>query len=69
VFGLGAYVLGENIEHLTKPVALALALVGLVALIAWVLFLRVHEKEFQAEAECALPGPLIKRTIKRATTT
>jgi hypothetical protein len=44
---------------------LALALVGLVALIAWVLFLRVHEKEFQAEAERALPGPLIERTIKR----
>jgi membrane protein DedA with SNARE-associated domain len=66
VFGLGAYVLGENIAHLTKPVALALAFVGLVALIAWVLFLRVHEEEFQAEAERALPGPLIKRTIKRA---
>ena len=65
VFGLGAYTLGEDVEHLTKPAAIALGLAGISLMIAWVLFLRSHEKELQAEVERALPGPLIKRTIKR----
>jgi hypothetical protein len=42
-----------------------LGLAGISLMLAWVLFLRSHEKEIQAEAERALPGPLIKRTIKR----
>jgi membrane protein DedA with SNARE-associated domain len=37
VFGLGAYYLGEKIEHLTKPAALVFAVVGLGALVIWVL--------------------------------
>jgi membrane protein DedA with SNARE-associated domain len=65
VFGIGAYILGEDIEHLTRPAALALGIAGLALLIAWALFLRAHEKELQTEAERALPGPLIKRTIRR----
>ena len=65
VFGLGAYMLGEDVEHPTKPAAIALGLAGISLMLAWVLFLRSHEKEIQAEAERALPGPLIKRTIKR----
>jgi membrane protein DedA with SNARE-associated domain len=64
-FGLGAYTLGEDVEHLTRPAALALGATGLALMIAWVLFLRSHEKELQQQAERALPGPLIKRTIKR----
>jgi membrane protein DedA with SNARE-associated domain len=66
VFGLGAYILGQDIEHLTKPAALALAGAGVAALIAWVLFLHSHREELEAEAERALPGPLTRRTIKRA---
>jgi len=66
VFGLGAYTLGQDIEHLTKPAALALAGVGLAVLIAWGLFLHSHREELEAEAERALPGPLTRRTIKRA---
>ncbi|HEU0017010.1 MAG TPA: DedA family protein [Methyloceanibacter sp.] len=66
MFGLGAYLLGEDVEHLTKPAAIGLGLTGLILLIAWVLFLRAHEKELLAEAKRAFPGPLIKRTIKRA---
>jgi membrane protein DedA with SNARE-associated domain len=68
LFGFGAYMLGEDVEHLTKPAAIALGLTGLALVIAWLLFLRAHEKELQAEAERALPGPLIKRTIKRVKT-
>jgi membrane protein DedA with SNARE-associated domain len=65
LFGLGAYMLGEDVEHLTKPAAIGLGLAGLTLLVVWVLFLRAHEKELQAEAERALPGPLTRRTIKR----
>jgi membrane protein DedA with SNARE-associated domain len=66
VFGVGAYILGEDVEHLTRPAAFALGIAGLTLLIAWMLFLRSHEKELQAEAQRALPGPLTLRTIKRA---
>jgi len=66
VFGLGAYKVGEAMERLTKPATLALAGVGLVALIAWALFLHAHREDLETEAEHALPGPLTKQTIKRA---
>lgn len=68
LFGFGAYLLGEDVEHLTRPAAIALGVAGLTLVIAWALFLRAHEKELLAEAERALPGPLIKRTIGRART-
>jgi membrane protein DedA with SNARE-associated domain len=64
-FGLGAYVLGEDIEHLTKPAALALGLIGVALVVAWVLFVRAHESELQEEAERVLPGQIGKRIIKR----
>jgi membrane protein DedA with SNARE-associated domain len=66
VFGLGAYMLGEGVEHLTRPAALALGIAGLGLMIAWVLFLRAHEEDLQAEAERVFPGPLITRTIEPA---
>src|SRR5262249_36162068 len=66
VFGLGAYHLGESITHLTRPAAFALGAIGLTVLIAWALFLHSHREELEAEAERALPGPLSRRTIKRA---
>jgi membrane protein DedA with SNARE-associated domain len=66
VFGFGAYALGEEIEHLSKPVAAALAIVGLVAIVMWLRFLHSHQQDLEAEAERALPGPLATRTIKRA---
>ena len=64
-FGLGAYVLGEDIEHLTKPAALALGLIGVALVVAWVLFVRAHERDLQEEAERALPGQIGERIIKR----
>ena len=66
VFGLGAYTLGEEIEHLTKPAAVALAAAGVAAIVIWVLFLHSRREELEAEAWRALPGPLATRTIKRA---
>ena len=55
-FGLGAYTLGEEIEHLTKPAAVALAVAGVAAIVIWVLFLHSRREELEAEALCALPG-------------
>jgi membrane protein DedA with SNARE-associated domain len=66
VFGLGAYTLGEDVEHLTRPAAVALAFAGLAAIAMWVLFLHSHSEQLEAEALRALPGPLATRTIKRA---
>jgi membrane protein DedA with SNARE-associated domain len=66
LFGLGAYTLGEQVEHLTKPVAVALAIAGVAAIFMWMRFLHTHQEGLEAEAERALPGPLATRTIKRA---
>ena len=49
VFGLGAYTLGEEIEHLTKPAAIALAVAGVAAIVIWVLFLHSRREELEAE--------------------
>ena len=66
MFGLGAYTLGEEIEHLTKPAAVALAVAGVAAIVIWLLFLHAHQEELETEARRALPGPLATRTLKRA---
>jgi membrane protein DedA with SNARE-associated domain len=66
LFGLGAYTLGEEIKHLTKPVTVALAVAGTAAIVTWVLFLHSRREKLENEAERALPGPLATRTLKRA---
>jgi membrane protein DedA with SNARE-associated domain len=53
-----AYLLGEEIKRFARPVAIAAFAVTVVALIATYLFFRYHEKEIEARAEAALPGPL-----------
>jgi len=58
VVGFGAYFFGRAVTHVTGPVGLALAVVGLAAIVAAVIFVRAHEAELEAEAERALPGPL-----------
>jgi membrane protein DedA with SNARE-associated domain len=58
VVGFGAYFFGRAVTHVTGPVGVALAVVGLAAIVAAVLFVRAHEAELEAEAERALPGPL-----------
>lgn len=56
--GFGAYFFGRAVTHLTRPLAIALVVVGLAALVAVLLFVRAHEAELEAEAERTLPGPL-----------
>jgi membrane protein DedA with SNARE-associated domain len=57
--GFGAYLFGRAVKHVTGPLSIALLIVGLVALVAGLRFVRAHEAELEAEAERALPGPLL----------
>jgi len=58
LYGSGAYALGRQIEHVAKPVGLALAAAAAVLVIGGLMFLRRHEARLEAEAERAMPGPL-----------
>jgi membrane protein DedA with SNARE-associated domain len=58
VVGFGAYFFGKAVTHVTGPLGVALAVIGLAAVVAGLLVVRAHEAELEAEAERALPGPL-----------
>ena len=58
VYGLGGYLVGDQIPDLLGPVGIALFAAVVVAAVAMFIFLRRHERRLQAEAERALPGPL-----------
>ena len=58
LYGLGGYLLGDNLQRFTGPigvVALALAALSLCALFV---FVRRNQRRLEEEAERALPGPL-----------
>ncbi len=58
IFGLGGYLLGDNITRLEGPlrwIAIAFAVIFTLGLI---LFVRRNEARLEAEAEKAYPGPL-----------
>lgn len=57
-WGTLAYLLGTEIDRLSKPVDIAFGLLGGVALLAGILFIRSHAKRLEAAAAAALPGPL-----------
>lgn len=56
-YGFGAYYLGESIQKLVGPVGIVLGVIALVAVLAIGVFLGRNEKQLEAEAEKALPGP------------
>jgi membrane protein DedA with SNARE-associated domain len=57
-WGTIAYLLGSQIDRLSKPVDIAFGVLGGLTLIAAVFFIRGHERRLEAIAEQALPGPL-----------
>ena len=61
LFGVGGYVLGDNIHRIVGPVGVAAVVIAAVLLIAGFIFLRRNEKRLEDEAERALPGPLEQR--------
>jgi membrane protein DedA with SNARE-associated domain len=58
VFGLAAYGLGEQLEQLRRPAAIALSAVAVVGVAGGFWFIRRHEAALEAEADKALPGPV-----------
>lgn len=59
IYGVGAYLLGQQISRVLGPVGMALLAAAVVLLIVGFIFLRKHEARLKAEAERALPGPLV----------
>jgi membrane protein DedA with SNARE-associated domain len=57
-FGLAAYTLGRQFEHLATSAVIILAVATVIVLLVAGIFVRGHEAQLSAEAERALPGPL-----------
>jgi membrane protein DedA with SNARE-associated domain len=58
VYGLGAYVFGEQVHRLVGAVGIASAVLAVIVIGPTLLFLRRHGERLESEAERALPGPL-----------
>jgi membrane protein DedA with SNARE-associated domain len=58
IYGVAAYLLGQQLLRLSGRVDLALAIVGVAVIIAVIVFLRRNEARLQREADQAMPGPL-----------
>jgi membrane protein DedA with SNARE-associated domain len=58
IYGLGAYLLGMELDRLTRPVDVVAGIAAAVVIVAFLVFLRRNEKRLEEEAERAFPGPL-----------
>ena len=61
LFGLGGYFLGHAFEHYARPVGIAALICAIIGAVVASRFISHHEKRLIAEAETALPGPLVAR--------
>lgn len=59
IFGLGGYFLGLAFERYARPVGVAALIAAVIGAFAASRFIAHHEKLLRAEAEAALPGPLV----------
>lgn len=64
-YGLAAFCLGKQLETFTGPIGLLLLLIGIIAVLVSLWFIRRHEAELTREAERALPGRLKSRREHR----
>jgi membrane protein DedA with SNARE-associated domain len=58
LFGGGAYLFGEEMRRVTRPVSLLLLVAAVGLITTGVIFFQRHEKEWEQRAEAAFPGPL-----------
>lgn len=58
IYGLGGYVLGENIHRLAGPVGTVTLVLAILVIIAFFAFAWRNERQLEERAEQALPGPL-----------
>jgi membrane protein DedA with SNARE-associated domain len=59
LYGIAAYLLGDEVRRLSGPIGTATLLLALAAIAAGFIFLRRREKALAAEAERRFPGPVI----------
>jgi membrane protein DedA with SNARE-associated domain len=59
LFGLGGYFLGVAFEHYARPVGLSALAIAVIGAVAASRFIAHHEEALRADAEAALPGPLV----------
>src|ERR1700704_896973 len=58
LYGVAAYLLGQQLLRLSGRVDLVLAILGLIVIIGAIVFLRRNEARLQREADQAMPAPL-----------
>jgi len=61
LYGIAAFLLGKQLLQLSGRVDLVLAIVGVAAIIAVIVFLRRNEARLQREADRAMPEPINAR--------
>jgi membrane protein DedA with SNARE-associated domain len=66
-YGLAAFYFGKRIETFTRPVGLALLLLGAILFLVLLWFIRRHETDLIIKAERAFPGPVkSRRQLRRS---
>jgi membrane protein DedA with SNARE-associated domain len=58
IYGLGAYLLGKNINRFAGPVGIAIGVVAAVIIVGFLVYLHRNFSRLADEAEQAFPGPL-----------
>jgi membrane protein DedA with SNARE-associated domain len=58
LYGIGGYVLGNNIHRFTGPIGTITIVLAVILILALLFLLRRNEHRLEEEAEYALPGPL-----------
>jgi membrane protein DedA with SNARE-associated domain len=58
LYGLGGYLLGDNIHRLVGPVGIVLLVLAVLLILVGIVVVRRNEKRLEDEAERASPGPL-----------
>jgi membrane protein DedA with SNARE-associated domain len=57
-FGFASYMLGRQVEHVARPLVIAIGIATVIIIAIGVTFVGRHEQQLIEEAERALPGPL-----------
>src|SRR5260370_15203755 len=58
IYGLGGYLLGDNVHRLTGPVGIIFIVLAVVIIIAFVVFVWRNGRRFEEEGKTTLPRPL-----------
>jgi membrane protein DedA with SNARE-associated domain len=58
LYGTGAYLLGTQIHNLSRTATIVGAILAVIAIVAFFVFLRRNEQRLMAEADKAIPDPL-----------